>query len=204
MPSSIELANGNLRLIAAIRRSRQLLGRKALIAAAASAIPLPGLDWAADAALLSRLVPQISAEFGLSATQLDSLAPHKREGVQKAAAAVGALLIGKLVTRELLMTLASRAGLRLTAKQFTKYVPLAGQIVSAAIGYAALRSLGELHIKDCVRVAQAAQLVLPMSASDVVETSVDAIQNSSTYASAASAPRSLLKTAWQRLWPSAG
>ena len=51
MPSSIELANGDPRLIAAIRRSRQLLGRKALMAAAASAIPLPGLDWAADAAL---------------------------------------------------------------------------------------------------------------------------------------------------------
>lgn len=201
MPSSIELANGDLRLIAAIRRSRQLLGRKALIAAAASAIPLPGLDWAADAALLSRLVPQISAEFGLSVTQLDSLSPHKREGVQKAAAAVGALLVGKLMTRELLMTLARRAGLRLTAKQFSKYVPLAGQIVSAAIGYAALRSLGELHIKDCVRVAQAAQLVLPMPASEAVETGVGAAQKSSILSSAASAPRSLLRNVWQRLRP---
>ena len=201
MPSSIELANGDLRLIAAIRRSRQLLGRKALIAAAASAIPLPGLDWVADAALLSRLVPQISAEFGLSVTQLDSLAPHKREGVQKAAAAVGALLVGKLMTRELLMTLARRADLRLTAKQFSKYVPLAGQIVSAAIGYAALRSLGELHIKDCVRVAQAAQLVLPMTAGEAVETSVGTTQKSSMSSSAASAPRSLLRNAWQRLRP---
>jgi len=33
--------------------------------------------------------------------------------------------------------------------------------VSAALGYAALRAMGEQHIKDCVRVAKAAQLVLP-------------------------------------------
>ena len=42
--------------------------------------------------------------------------------------------------------------MRLTAKQATKYVPIAGQVVSAALGYAALRALGEQHIKDCVRV----------------------------------------------------
>jgi uncharacterized protein (DUF697 family) len=161
MPSAIELAQGDPHLIAAIRRSRRLLGRKALLAAAASAIPLPGVDWAADAALLSRLVPQISAEFGLSVTQIERLAPHQRERIQKAASAVGALLVGKLVTRELLMTLAGHAGVRLTAKQATKYVPIAGQMVSAAIGYAALRALGELHIKDCVHVAQSVRHLLP-------------------------------------------
>ena len=161
MPSAIELAQGDPHLIAAIQRSRRLLGRKALIGAAASTVPIPGLDWAADAALLSRLVPQISAEFGLSLTQLDRLGPQRREGVQKAATAVGALLVGKLVTRELLITLAKHAGIRLTAKQATKYVPLAGQAVSAVLGYAALRALGEQHIRDCVRVAKAAQQLLP-------------------------------------------
>ena len=161
MPTAIELAQGDPHLLAAIQRSRRLLGRKALIGAAASAIPLPGLDWAADAALLSRLVPQISAEFGLSLTQLDRLAPQRREGIQKAATAVGALLVGKLVTRELLIRLAKHAGIRMTTKQATKYVPFAGQAISALLGYAALRSLGEQHIRDCVRVAQAAQHLLP-------------------------------------------
>jgi len=192
MPSSIELAQGDPKLIAAIRRSRQLLGRKALLAAAASAIPLPGLGWAADAALLSRVIPQISAQFGLAVTQLEHLEPHKRERVQKAATAVGALLVGKLMTRELLMTLARRAGLRLTAQQLTKYVPLAGQIVSAALGYAALRALGELHIKDCIRVAQAAQLVLPAP---------DKNGSSVALPTAPAAPRSLLQSTWKRFRP---
>jgi hypothetical protein len=161
MPSAIELAQGDPRLIAAIRRSRRLLGRKALIAAAASAVPLPGVDWAADAALLTRLVPQISAEFGLSVTQIEGLAPHERDRVRKAASAVGALLVGKFVTRELLLRLARHAGFRLTAQQAAKYVPIAGQVVSAALGYAALRTLGELHIRDCVKVAQAVGHLLP-------------------------------------------
>jgi uncharacterized protein (DUF697 family) len=165
MPSAIDLANGDPALIAAIGRSRRLIGRKALIAAAASAVPLPGIDWAADAALLSRLVPQISAEFGLSPTQIDRLAPHKRERIQQAAGTVGALLVGRLVTRDLLIALAKHAGIRLSAKQATKYVPLVGQTVSAVLGYAALRALGEQHIKDCVKVAQAAQHLLPAPAS---------------------------------------
>jgi uncharacterized protein (DUF697 family) len=161
MPSAIELAQGDPALIAAVRRSRQLIARKALLAAAASAVPLPGIDWAADAALLSRLVPQISAEFGLSVTQVETLAPQQRERIQKAATTVGALLVGRLVTRDLLMALAKHAGLRLTTKQATKYVPIAGQVISAGLGYAALRALGEQHIKDCVKVARAVQFALP-------------------------------------------
>lgn len=165
MPTSIELAHGDPALIAAIRRSRRLLGRKALLASAAGAVPVPGLDWATDAALLSRLLPQISAEFGLAPTQIDRLAPGQRAVVQKAAAAVGAVLVGRLVTRDVLVALVRHAGLRLTTQQAAKYVPLAGQVVSAALGYTTLRALGELHIKDCVRVARAAQLVLPAPAS---------------------------------------
>ena len=61
--------------------------------------------------------------------------------------------------------MAQAAGKRLTIKQAAKYVPLAGQAVAAVMGYTALRYLGEEHIKDCVRVAQAAQLALPAPAS---------------------------------------
>jgi uncharacterized protein (DUF697 family) len=161
MSSALELAQGDPRLIAAIRRSRRLLGRKAILAAIAGAVPLPGIDWAADAALLARVVPQISAEFGLSAMQVDRMAPQDRERIRKAAATVGALLVGRLVTRELLIKLARHAGVRLTAQQAAKFVPVAGQLVSATMSYAALRALGELHIKDCVRVVHAVQHALP-------------------------------------------
>ncbi|MES2974973.1 MAG: hypothetical protein V4757_15270 [Pseudomonadota bacterium] len=164
MPSALQLAAGDARLVNAVTRSRKLLHRRALYGAAASAVPVPGLDWMVDAALLSRLIPEINAEFGLSATQLDKLTPHKREQVQKAVAMVGSVLVGKFITRELVIKAAQHVGVRLTAKQVAKYVPLAGQAVSAFMGYTAIRYLGEEHLKDCVRVAQAVQHVLPAPA----------------------------------------
>jgi hypothetical protein len=119
-----------------------------------------------DAALLSRLIPRINAEFGLMPDQLDALTPHQQERVQKAVALVGSVLIGKLITRDLVLKAAKTVGLRLTAKQATKYVPLAGQAVSALVGYTAIRYLGEAHLKDCVRVARAVDLQLPAPAPD--------------------------------------
>lgn len=148
-------------LQAAIQRSRRLLHRRALVAAVASAVPVPGLDWAVDAALLTRLLPQISAEFGLTAEQIDQLDPSAREQVQKAVGLVGSVLIGKLITRDMVLRVAQTVGVRLTTKQLAKYVPLAGQAVAAALGYAVLRYLGQQHIRDCVRVCQSAGLALP-------------------------------------------
>lgn len=148
-------------LEAAAHRARRMLHKRALVAAAASVIPVPGLDWAMDAALLSRLLPRINAEFGLTPEQLDRLNPAKREQVQKAVAMVGSVLIGKFITRDLVLKLTKTMGLRMTTRQASKYVPLAGQALSATLGYAMLRYLGEQHIRDCLQVAQAAQLQLP-------------------------------------------
>jgi len=148
-------------LAAAAHRARKLLHKRALVAAAASVVPVPGLDWAMDAALLSRLLPRINAEFGLTPEQLDRLDPAKREQVQKAVAMVGSVLIGKFITRDVVLKLTSAVGLRLSTKQAAKYVPLAGQAISATLGYATLRYLGEQHIRDCMQVVQTAQLSLP-------------------------------------------
>lgn len=161
MPTATQLAAGDPALMERIRITRKLLNRRAMVAAAASAVPIPGLDWMVDAALLSKLLPEINAQFGLTPEQLDKLPQHKREQVQKAVSVVGSMLIGKFITRDLVIRAVQAVGVRLTAKQAAKYVPLAGQAVSAFIGYTAIRYLGEEHIRDCVQVAQAAQLRLP-------------------------------------------
>ncbi|MEO8249707.1 MAG: hypothetical protein ABI589_10075 [Burkholderiales bacterium] len=160
-PNALDLAEGDPALTAAVLRCRKMLHRRALAAAAASATPIPGLDWAVDAALLSRMVPQINAEFGLSAEQIARLDPSAREDVQKAVGVVGSMLIGKFITKDLVMKAAQTVGLRLTTQQLSKYVPFAGQAVAAAIGYSAIRYLGEQHMKDCVRVAKLAQVSPP-------------------------------------------
>ena len=74
---------------------------------------------------------------------------------------VGSVLIGKLITRDMVVRLARAAGMRMTATQAAKYVPLAGQAAAAALGYATLRYLGERHIQDCIRVVEQAELDIP-------------------------------------------
>ena len=161
MPTALNMAADDTAMQDAVKRSRKLLHKRALLAGAVSAVPLPGLDWAVDAAMLSKLIPEINKEFGLTPQQLDSLTPKKREQVQKAVTMVGSVLIGKLISRDLVIAAATKIGMRLTTKQLAKYVPFAGQIVAATVGYAAIRYLGEEHMKDCIRVAQQAQLDVP-------------------------------------------
>lgn len=145
----------------AAARARKLLRKRALISAAASTIPIPGLDCAADAVLLAQLYPRINQEFGLTPEQLDQLTPGKREQVQKAVAMVGSVLIGKFITRDMVLRLGKAMGLRMSTRQAAKYVPLLGQLAAASIGYATLRYLGERHIQDCMRVVEEAELDIP-------------------------------------------
>ena len=162
MPTALDLAKGNDALQDAVRRCRKLLNRRTLVATTASTVPIPGHDRADDAALISRVIPLINEEFGLSPQQIDKLPDTKREQVQKALAMVGSVVVGRFVTRDLVVRMAQMVGKRLTVQQAAKYVPIAGQAVSAVMGYTALRYLGEEHIKDCVRVVREAQLELPV------------------------------------------
>ncbi len=150
--SSLQLAAGDAALTAAVLRSKRMLNRRAIMSGAAGAIPLPGLDWVIDAALLSNLIPKINAEFGLAEHQIAALDPNKRERIQQAVALVGTILVGKFITKDLLLRATKTIGVRLTAQQAVKFVPLAGQALSALISYSAIRYLGEQHLRDCVLV----------------------------------------------------
>jgi len=148
-------------VVEAVRRARSVLNRRALVGAAASVVPVPGVDWLVDAALLSKLIPAISAEFGLTPEQIERLPVRKREQVEKAVAVVGSMVIGKFITHDLVIRVAAAIGRRLTMKRAARYVPIAGQALSALIGYGAIRYLGEQHIRDCVEVCRQAGLRLP-------------------------------------------
>ena len=80
--------------------------------------------------------------------------------MQKAVAMVGSVLVGKFISRDLIIKASTKIGTRMATKQLAKYIPLAGQLVAASVGYAAIRYFGEEHMKDCIRVAQQAQLRL--------------------------------------------
>ena len=110
--SALQLAaqTGNPALLEAVEQSQKLLHRKALMAALASATPVPGLDMAVDAALLSRLIPQISNYFGLSDEQIARLTPAKRAKVQNTVNMLGGVLVGKLITKDVILRGAKALG----------------------------------------------------------------------------------------------
>jgi hypothetical protein len=136
------------------KRCRAMLTKRALVSAGASIVPVPGLDIATDVGLLLKLIPEINREFGLTPGQIERLNPDRRVLVYKATIAFGGLLIGRAVTHELVMMTLGKAGIRVSVKQATKYVPIAGQALSAALSFTAMRYVGLQHINDCVRVAQ--------------------------------------------------
>jgi uncharacterized protein (DUF697 family) len=148
-------------LEAAVLHCRRLVRKRALLAAGVAAVPVPGLDWATDIGILLRVIPQINLAFGLTEAQIERLAPERRIAVYKAVSAGGSLLIGKLITRELVIRALQMVGVRLTTQQAAKFVPLAGQAVSALLTYSALKSICDLHIKQCLTVAQQLQLPAP-------------------------------------------
>jgi hypothetical protein len=120
---------------------------------------VPGLDWMTDIGLLMRLLPEISREFGLSEAQIERLAPDRRLVVYKAISAAGGMLMGKVITRELVLRVLQTVGVRLSTQQAAKYLPIAGQAVSAALTFTALQFVCEQHIRQCMAVAR--QLLLP-------------------------------------------
>jgi uncharacterized protein (DUF697 family) len=135
-------------------RCRALVRKRAAISAGISAVPIPGVDMVADLTSFASMVEDINRDFGLTPAQIDALQPHMRVATYQAMAALGGTLVGKLVTKELVLKLLQKSGARLAAKSATKIVPLAGQIASAAIGFALFRQMGYQHVEACARVAQ--------------------------------------------------
>jgi uncharacterized protein (DUF697 family) len=141
------------------RQCRSLVTKRALMAAGVAMVPVPGLDWLTDVGVLIKLLPEINHAFGLSPEQIERLAPNRKLVVYKAISSGGGLLIGKLVTRELVIQVLKTVGVRLTTQQAAKFVPIAGQAVSAMLTFGALKYICDQHIRQCQSVAR--QLALP-------------------------------------------
>ena len=135
-------------------RCLALVKKRAAISAAVAAVPVPGLDLLADITGFAALVDQINAEFGLTQKQIERLHPRMRVIAYKAAASVGGMLVGKLVTRGAVARLFRVVAGRMAVKTTAKMVPLAGQIASAAIGYTLFKRMGAQHVEACVKVVQ--------------------------------------------------
>ncbi len=123
--------------------------QRALLAAASSLIPLPGIDLATDLAVMTRLIRRINTEFGLDELQIDRLSGQRRTLIYGLLAGTGGTLAARLTTPALLGRILRTAGIRLTAMEASRLVPIAGQLLAAGIGYWSVSSVALRHIADC-------------------------------------------------------
>lgn len=135
-------------------RCRRLVRRRAALSAGVSALPVPGLDIVSDIRMFGLLIEDINHEFGLTEAQIERLRPEFKLIAYQAAAGIGGMLIGKVVTRELVAHMLKRTGVKAAARQAGKLVPVAGQLMSAALSFVLFRQIGYQHVEACAAVAQ--------------------------------------------------
>lgn len=67
------------------------------MAASVSFLPLPGVDFITDVAVLVQLLPEINARFGITEAQVERLSPQGRILAYRLMVGPGAMLASRLV-----------------------------------------------------------------------------------------------------------
>ena len=134
------------------RECRALARRRALLAAASSLVPVPGVDLVTDIALLTKLIGRINTHFGLTEEQIGHLSGERQALVFRLLTNAGGTLARRLTTPVLVGRIVRLAGVRLTAMEATRLVPIAGQVVAAGIGYWTFNTIALRHIAHCERI----------------------------------------------------
>lgn len=136
---------------------RALVRKRAMLSAGAAVVPVPLLDLVVDAGILLELLPEISLRFGLAPESIESMDPDRKEQVWQTVRRRGSQLIGIVVTRTLVRKSFQIYVGRLLTLQIAKFVPLAGSLVAAGLGYFVMRQIAYKHVDDCLAVAMAAR-----------------------------------------------
>lgn len=135
---------------------KSMVTTRAGLSAGAAIVPLPGADIGADVMLLLEMIPMINRKFGLAVEQIDHLDPQIKKIILVAATSIGSEMIGKLLTKEIIIQVLKRIGIRVATKQVAKYIPILGQAVAATISFGAMKMVGNSHVDDCFEVAKRA------------------------------------------------
>lgn len=152
LPKSID-PNLNLEKIKV--ECEELVSKQAKLSAGAAIVPVPMLDVAVDAGLLTKLLPEISERFGLvdssktvNLNNQTSFEQYKDRAVEFA---------GLVVSRSIAKKTFQGFGSRIITKQVTKFIPFGGQIVAGTIGYLMFKKIANAHIEECYQIAKRLQ-----------------------------------------------
>lgn len=142
----------------ALKKKREVaMGLLPLYAGASAANgfnPIPGLDIAADIAILLKFAQTVSSIFGLNSEQLEYfkrlLGPDKIPALLAKVAQFAAKYLAKEGVIQILKGIATRG----VVKSLSKWVPFVGPLISAGIGWQATFMLGEDLVNEAEALAQ--------------------------------------------------
>lgn len=140
---------------------RKMVSQRALLSAAAAVVPVPGVDFGTDVAILMKIIPQINARFGLGPTEVDSMSPELQKLIIVGGTTMGLGLVGRVLTTDKVVNVLLKLGAKkLAGKYGAKYIPIIGTAISSTISYVVLRKVGHAHIEECYELARRLSMAL--------------------------------------------
>lgn len=152
-----ERIDPNLNLDQVKADCKKMVKTRAYVSAGAAVIPMPFLDVVVDAGILSQLLPDISAAFGLAPERMPAFDAKTRTVHWNAMRERGLEFAGLVATRGVVRKSIQGLGSKILTKQVAKFIPLGGQVVAASMGYFTLRKVAFDHIDDCYHIAKQIQ-----------------------------------------------
>lgn len=135
---------------------KAMVRRRAVTSGGMSLVPIPGVDIAGDIGMLMQLIPAINRKFGLTPEQIDELDTSHKVVIYSLLKKLGSDLVGRAITKQLVVAALKKVAGRMAAKQVLKYVPFAGQAAAVALSVAAMMYLGNAHVDACCEIARGA------------------------------------------------
>ncbi|MEI7832475.1 MAG: hypothetical protein WCJ56_04685 [bacterium] len=136
------------------KHCKHMTTRRSLISATAAAVPIPLLDIGTDFSILMEMIPAINRKFGLTTEQIEELDTETKRVLFVTIKDLGAKLAGRVLTKELIIEILKKVGIRISVKTTAKYIPLVGAGVAAIVSYGAMKWIGNHHIEDCYQVVK--------------------------------------------------
>lgn len=139
------------------RECQELVKSRAKVSAGMATLPVPFLDVAVDATLLTKLLPEISERFGLIEKKAD-VAHLDSKDARFNSFKDSLLSFGGLVaTRGIAKKTFQGFGGRIISKQVSKYIPFGGSMVAATMSYMIFKKIAFAHIEECYTLAKRLQ-----------------------------------------------
>jgi uncharacterized protein (DUF697 family) len=135
----------------------ELVKKRAYFSAGAAVIPVPFLDVVIDVGILSQLIPEINARFGLAPEQISVYDPKTKQVHWNELRKRGVEFSGLVVARTAVKKSINNVAAKYITKQVTKFIPLGGQMIAASLGYFVMKKVAEAHVEESYKLAKSIQ-----------------------------------------------